>query len=33
LILVEGRNRHEGRAAELGADARVAELYLGGARI
>ena len=33
LILVEGRNRHEGRAAELWRDARVAELYLGGARI
>jgi len=33
LILVEGRNRHEGRAAELGGDARVAELYLGGARL
>ena len=33
LVLVEGRNRHEGRPAELGGDARVAELYLGGARI
>ena len=32
LILVEGRNRHEGRAAELWGDARVAALYLGGAR-
>jgi branched-chain amino acid transport system ATP-binding protein len=32
LILVEGRNRHEGRSAELAGDARVAELYLGGAR-
>jgi branched-chain amino acid transport system ATP-binding protein len=31
-ILVEGRNRHEGRAAELWGDARVAALYLGGAR-
>jgi branched-chain amino acid transport system ATP-binding protein len=29
LILVEGRNRHEGRAAELWGDARVAALYLG----
>jgi branched-chain amino acid transport system ATP-binding protein len=33
LILVEGRNRHEGRSAELGGDVRIAELYLGGARI
>jgi branched-chain amino acid transport system ATP-binding protein len=33
LILVEGRNRHEGRSAELGGDARVAELYLGGAHL
>ena len=32
LILVEGRNRHEGRAAELWGDTRVAALYLGGAR-
>ena len=32
LVLVEGRNRHEGRAAELWGDARVAALYLGGAR-
>jgi branched-chain amino acid transport system ATP-binding protein len=32
LILVEGRNRHEGRAAELWGDARVTALYLGGAR-
>jgi branched-chain amino acid transport system ATP-binding protein len=32
LVLVEGRNRHEGRAAELLGDARVAALYLGGAR-
>ena len=31
LVLVEGRNRHEGRAAELWGDARVAALYLGGA--
>ena len=32
LVLVEGRNCHEGRAAELWGDARVAALYLGGAR-
>ncbi len=32
LVQVEGRNRHEGRAAELWGDARVAALYLGGAR-
>ena len=32
LVLVEGRNRHEGRAADLWGDARVAALYLGGAR-
>jgi branched-chain amino acid transport system ATP-binding protein len=32
VILVEGRERHEGRAAELWGDARVAELYLGGVR-
>ena len=32
LVLVEGRNRHEGRAAALWGDARVAALYLGGAR-
>ena len=32
LVLVEGRTRHEGRAAELWGDARVAALYLGGAR-
>jgi branched-chain amino acid transport system ATP-binding protein len=32
LILVEGRERHEGRASELWGDPRVAELYLGGAR-
>jgi branched-chain amino acid transport system ATP-binding protein len=32
LILVEGRNRHEGRAVELWGDSRVAALYLGGAR-
>jgi branched-chain amino acid transport system ATP-binding protein len=32
LVLVEGRNRHEGRAAELWGDARIAALYLGGAR-
>jgi branched-chain amino acid transport system ATP-binding protein len=32
LILVEGRERHEGRASELRGDPRVAELYLGGAR-
>ena len=32
VILVEGRERHEGRAAELWGDPRVAELYLGGAR-
>jgi branched-chain amino acid transport system ATP-binding protein len=32
VILVEGRERHEGRARELWGDPRVAELYLGGAR-
>jgi branched-chain amino acid transport system ATP-binding protein len=32
VILVEGRERHEGRAADLWRDARVAELYLGGGR-
>jgi branched-chain amino acid transport system ATP-binding protein len=32
VILVEGRERHEGRASDLWGDARVAELYLGGAR-
>ncbi|WP_158818649.1 ABC transporter ATP-binding protein [Methylocapsa sp. S129] len=32
LILVEGRERHEGRASELWGDPRVAELYLGGVR-
>jgi len=32
VILVEGRERHEGRASELWGDPRVAELYLGGAR-
>jgi branched-chain amino acid transport system ATP-binding protein len=32
LILVDGRHRHEGRAADLWGDARVAALYLGGAR-
>lgn len=32
VILVEGRERHEGRAADLWTDPRVAELYLGGAR-
>jgi len=32
VVLVEGRNRHEGPAAELWGDARIAELYLGGAR-
>ena len=31
LILVEGRNRHEGRAVELAGDAQVGALYLGGA--
>jgi branched-chain amino acid transport system ATP-binding protein len=31
IILVEGRNRHEGPAAMLLADATIAELYLGGA--
>ncbi|MDR3494750.1 MAG: ABC transporter ATP-binding protein [Ancalomicrobiaceae bacterium] len=30
LVLVEGRNRHEGPAATLAADAEIAELYLGG---
>ena len=32
LILVEGRERYEGRASELWGDPRVAELYLGGVR-
>jgi len=32
VILAEGRNRHEGRASELWGDARMAALYLGGAR-
>jgi branched-chain amino acid transport system ATP-binding protein len=32
VVLVEGRNRHEGPAAELWGDPRIAELYLGGAR-
>ena len=32
LIMVEGRERHEGRAADLWADPNVAALYLGGAR-
>jgi branched-chain amino acid transport system ATP-binding protein len=32
IILVEGRNRYEGPAAALWGDARIAELYLGGAR-
>jgi len=31
-VLVEGINRHEGRAAELRNDPAIAELYLGGAR-
>ena len=31
-ILVEGRNRHEGRARDLWGDPTVSELYLGGAR-
>jgi branched-chain amino acid transport system ATP-binding protein len=31
-ILVEGRNRHEGRAASLAGDPAVAALYLGGLR-
>lgn len=31
-VLVEGRNGHEGRAAELAADPQVAQLYLGGLR-
>jgi len=29
-VLVEGQNRHDGRAAELLSDATVAQLYLGG---
>jgi branched-chain amino acid transport system ATP-binding protein len=32
IVLVEGRNAHEGPAAELARDPVVAELYLGGAR-
>ena len=32
IIMVEGRERHEGRAAELWADPNVASLYLGGMR-
>jgi branched-chain amino acid transport system ATP-binding protein len=32
LVLVEGRERHEGGAAELAADPEVAALYLGGRR-
>jgi len=31
-ILVDGRNRHEGRAARLAGDPAVAALYLGGLR-
>ena len=31
-ILVEGHNRHEGRARDLAGDAAVAALYLGGLR-
>lgn len=31
-VLVEGRNRHEGRAAELAGDPAIAALYLGGLR-
>jgi branched-chain amino acid transport system ATP-binding protein len=31
-ILVEGRNRHEGRAADLANDPVMAALYLGGLR-
>ena len=30
LVLVEGRNRHEGSASELAADPAVSALYLGG---
>jgi branched-chain amino acid transport system ATP-binding protein len=30
-VLVEGRNRHEGRAADLWNDPTLASLYLGGA--
>ena len=30
-VLVEGQNRHEGRAADLRGDPAVAALYLGGA--
>ena len=32
LILVEGRERHAGRAADLAADPMIAQLYLGGTR-
>jgi branched-chain amino acid transport system ATP-binding protein len=31
-VLVEGANRHEGRAAELRDDPAIADLYLGGVR-
>ena len=31
-VLVEGKNRHEGRAGDLLADSTVADLYLGSAR-
>ena len=32
IVLVEGRNRHEGEAGTLAADPAVAALYLGGMR-
>ena len=32
IVLVEGRERHGGRASDLWADPRIAALYLGGAR-
>jgi len=31
-VLAEGRNAHEGKAAELWGDPAVAQLYLGGIR-
>jgi branched-chain amino acid transport system ATP-binding protein len=31
-VLVEGENRHEGRAADLARDPAIGELYLGGGR-
>jgi branched-chain amino acid transport system ATP-binding protein len=29
-VLVQGRNRHEGRARDLAGDRQIAALYLGG---